>query len=694
MKKLYKLLDKKVFLFTVIIWILLNISGIQSIYFGDSSVLKEITIKILHLFFLYMIFAKIYSLYTQRHKKEGKRELSISLIYLIVLSILLLLTWPGIWSWDDILILQNAQWYNFTAWQHFFSGLFHVLCLQTLPIASGVIVIQILIASLIVGYCINKISMLYGKNEKQICTMQIILVLITLAPPVIAYILSGFRMGIYSYFELLLITKLIILFKEQKQITLLEILKIIFYVVIISSWRTEGLYYPFFILTLFLILGNKIIRKKTAFIMFALIVIANGLIGKINNFMIGSNNYSISATMEPVTSIIKIGDKLNEEEIKKIEKVLNVEYILQNPDLDGEHYFWTEGVVKNYSDEEYSDYLSAYLKLVLKHPQIAFNSMLDMFVRTGSGLGNNSKQTTRNMIKGSGNTLNLYDLEDGAGEEWTKINSKLKQPISINVRNSVISFLCGVDSDENITVIYSIFWNLFIPFTLIFICLIYKLITKDYFMVFLILTVTLRIPLVFITAPAPYFMYYLSTYLCTYIISAIVIFEGINKLISKNNTKILENNVELAIVKKNNKEKMIKTFKQFLSFLLVSGVGWLIDFTIYFLLTHFAELNISLANIISSIPAITYVFLMSNKNIFKNSNSKLSLKFKYLIYFGYQLVLVLCVSLFGEFLYSKLINVVTIPLLLNNLKMVIKILITPITMTINFIVMKNLIEKL
>ena len=52
------------------------------------------------------------------------------------------------------------------------------------------------------------------------------------------------------------------------------------------------------------------------------------------------------------------------------------------------------------------------------------------------------------------------------------------------------------------------------------------------------------------------------------------------------------------------------------------------------------------------------------------------------------------VSLLGEFLYDKLIGFVTIPVLVNNLKIVIKILITPITMTLNFIVMKNLIEKL
>ena len=149
--------------------------------------------------------------------------------------------------------------------------------------------------------------------------------------------------------------------------------------------------------------------------------------------------------------------------------------------------------------------------------------------------------------------------------------------------------------------------------------------------------------------------------------------------------------ISMTITKK---EKIKKIIKQFIPFVMVSGIGWIIDFSVYFVLTHFINLNVATANIFSSIPAITYVFLMSNKKIFKNNNSKLKIQYKYLIYFCYQLILVFCVSMFGEFLYNILQDKITITFLLENLKMVIKILITPITMTINFIVMKNLIEKI
>ena len=57
-------------------------------------------------------------------------------------------------------------------------------------------------------------------------------------------------------------------------------------------------------------------------------------------------------------------------------------------------------------------------------------------------------------------------------------------------------------------------------------------------MIFLILTVISRIAIVFVTAPAEYFMYYLSAYLCSYVISAIVIFEFISNLINKRSKNI------------------------------------------------------------------------------------------------------------------------------------------------------------
>ena len=137
-----------------------------------------------------------------------------------------------------------------------------------------------------------------------------------------------------------------------------------------------------------------------------------------------------------------------------------------------------------------------------------------------------------------------------------------------------------------------------------------------------------------------------------------------------------------------------KILKQFINFLFLSGIGWLIDFTLYLLFSNVFNLKIIHSNILSSIPAVTFVFFVSTRKIFAKNNSRISLKEKYLIYFLYQLILILLISLLAKYLYLLSLKNISMNVEIKLLKIIIKILITPITMLINFIVMKFLIEKL
>lgn len=134
-----------------------------------------------------------------------------------------------------------------------------------------------------------------------------------------------------------------------------------------------------------------------------------------------------------------------------------------------------------------------------------------------------------------------------------------------------------------------------------------------------------------------------------------------------------------------------KIVLQFVKFLFVSGTGWMIDFSLYFIFTSILKYEVFYSNILSSIPAITFVFIVSIKKIFRENRNGISTGKKYLIYFLYQMLLVILISLLGQFLYLSVLN--------HNfkykaIKIIIKLIITPITMTINFFVMKFLSEKL
>lgn len=137
---------------------------------------------------------------------------------------------------------------------------------------------------------------------------------------------------------------------------------------------------------------------------------------------------------------------------------------------------------------------------------------------------------------------------------------------------------------------------------------------------------------------------------------------------------------------------MKKIIIQAFSFFGLSGIGWLIDMSIYSILTYFNVYTI-LANIISSFVAVTFVYLTSTKKIFVNINDSFNVKKKYIVYILYQVIIVLISSTIINFIAENLVNF-DIKLIANYAKISAKIIVTPFTMITNFIFMKFLIEKI
>lgn len=130
---------------------------------------------------------------------------------------------------------------------------------------------------------------------------------------------------------------------------------------------------------------------------------------------------------------------------------------------------------------------------------------------------------------------------------------------------------------------------------------------------------------------------------------------------------------------------------KFFRFIGVSGIGWVIDFVIYTLLTGVAHLPVALSNYLSSLPAITFVFFVSTRKLFLCRPDGLSLRAKYVLYVVYQFVLVTGVSFLAQWL--AVVLPALLPFLSGLAKLAAKILITPITMVCNFFVLKILAEK-
>jgi len=135
-----------------------------------------------------------------------------------------------------------------------------------------------------------------------------------------------------------------------------------------------------------------------------------------------------------------------------------------------------------------------------------------------------------------------------------------------------------------------------------------------------------------------------------------------------------------------------KIFQQAVRFVGLSGIGWILDFCTYTVLGLFSG-NLVANNVISSWVGVTFVFIFATRKVFRN-NSRISLKWKYLIYLSYQCVLIFLVSLLLKEVDAAIVNWVKIELLQTYSAIIAKIVITPITMILNFFVLKGVIEKI
>lgn len=137
---------------------------------------------------------------------------------------------------------------------------------------------------------------------------------------------------------------------------------------------------------------------------------------------------------------------------------------------------------------------------------------------------------------------------------------------------------------------------------------------------------------------------------------------------------------------------MKKLIIQFFKFIGISGIGWLLDFGTYTCLELFFE-NLTVNNMISSWIGLTFTFLFSTRKVFEN-NSKIKLRWKYLIYLLYQCILILTVSKAVSSINLLIVKYITVSFIQNFSYLLAKIGVTPFTMILNYLVMKLLMEKI
>lgn len=131
---------------------------------------------------------------------------------------------------------------------------------------------------------------------------------------------------------------------------------------------------------------------------------------------------------------------------------------------------------------------------------------------------------------------------------------------------------------------------------------------------------------------------------------------------------------------------------QAVHFIGLSGIGWFLDFCVYVGLSLLRR-DLVLNNVISSWVGVTFVFAFATRKVFKNNN-RMSLKWKYALYLCYQYVLIFFISKLLNMINGFIISTIEFELIYRFSAIISKIFVTPITMILNFGVMKGVIERL
>nr|MBQ8251989.1 hypothetical protein [Lachnospiraceae bacterium] len=523
-----KKVDVRAVLISMGIWIALNTSDIYDTAFYDNG--KNVMgIKVLHLIVLYS-FVRVATYYVlNRNEKHIRHILLWGGIFGIVVSGIFFFVWPGTWSWDDVFIYTSALNYDLNSWQHFLSSIFHIISLQSIPLAGGVICVQILVAAILVGESVVRIAESLPVQGKNRLITEFLLFLPTVSLPVITYLYSGFRMGIYCYFELFYLACVYSAVKKHKKITFLNMVLLIFVTVIVASWRTEGIYYLLFLPVVLLIMRRrKQISVIYAIAVFVLSVVFVSKITYYNNSLIGDNDYSITATIVPLVATVSDENaEIREDELHDIGTVIDLDVIYQHSGYKAEEMFYMGLVKSGYSKDEYNKFMKAYAKIIVRNPAIAIKSMGNMFLQAAGVKIENGRTLQRTVITNTaGGALSLYDNTTAHSKAFLQMKIKGKYPLlGQEIREKAILCLSCTGKDGKVTPAYYICWNLMIPLCLLFACLLFSIWRRKGVLCLVMVSIFVRFVILFATSCAPYMMYYLSVYLLAYFWSIVSVVE-------------------------------------------------------------------------------------------------------------------------------------------------------------------------
>lgn len=137
-----------------------------------------------------------------------------------------------------------------------------------------------------------------------------------------------------------------------------------------------------------------------------------------------------------------------------------------------------------------------------------------------------------------------------------------------------------------------------------------------------------------------------------------------------------------------------RNVRQALMFVVISGTGWLLDTAVFLLLSGPGSWPVIAANIASSCCGVLLVFIVSSRSIFQRNEGSMLQKVLVLLLFNATVILASSVVL--GLIATQLTQSATRldwAVTPGMVRLAAKVLVTPVTLALNFVVVRLLLER-
>lgn len=436
------------------------------------------------------------------------------LFYFIPMLLLLLCTWPGIFKGDEFYVLQAVRDFTLSPAQTGITSLFYIVCLCFFPSMASISFFQVILICCIYAYIFFMLKSVYPGRNLFLCRLVCLLL------PVLDGNLFTLRATLAGWFFLLIMCVCFFSWKEQL-LTTRRLFCLSLFCGLIIAWRSEYIY-----LMLFIPLAVSFIYKKHpkhALACFLVILVSFGVFNIPNKIALnGSNKYPISLVLNPLGNIFaqdEIRGETAYDDIMTINELIDVQALRIHPSVRNISQYWN--IPDVLPKEQLNGFMGASLRLIFNNFDHFLYYRWLTFVHTNGMVPDEINHPTAPTSE-TVYTLTYY------GEDY-KNNYYFMQPLfGEQVRNTVIDLLsCRNYSENNIKTnfLYPVFYNCLPAIVITLFLMILCLAKRKGVLSFLLFLTDAQIVLIFLTAPAMFFMYYYCFYLAGYFLSAVTLME-------------------------------------------------------------------------------------------------------------------------------------------------------------------------